>query len=661
MDRNLKRAFLGSLVLLLLSITALLFKINDLRAELLMSISGKVIDYDTGKGIPEGKVVISHQGRYFSSKTDKNGNFTIKNLPEGRYEIRIGSILASLPDYYVPHKYPEYIDLKAGKNITDVKIFVKRGATVSGKILSDDGKTPIKGAMVYIKSKETDFYNETRREDFSDENGIYRIEGIIEGYSFDIVVERVYGYADERKINLRIKDKKELNNIDIIMGKRSKIVVTGKILSSKNKAPVVGAQIFFMKNQLPEIDSGWGLTNSKGEFHIKGLTSGNYDIAITPGPEELMKYEAKTIKGFYISEDKRNYIKVFLEPIGKEEKEPKKEPSFMSKLLKGISETLSQIFRVRGKHFEVIAEWGKEGDREGEFVRLKDVCVDDQGYVYTLEGGGRIIRGKHLVTFRVQKFSGDGKFIKSWGRRGMADGEFNAPVAITVDRKNTIYVLEESIPTRIQKFDSEGNFILKWGKMQADKDYYASKVTPGEFYIPQGITSDWEGNIYVWDSNAIQKFDSNGKFISVLWGPELRQQMGYIVEIIFDKEGNYYMLDLYEQSHWHMFIRVQKFNPEGKRIAQILEKQKVHLNFPPDPLRPTEPEFYPGSLAVDSKGNIYVQKSSMKETWLMKYSLVKGEYKLQWKEKIYGGIKVDRHDNFYFISSKRIQKVRIKD
>ncbi len=154
--------------------------------------------------------------------------------------------------------------------------------------------------MVYIKSKETDFYNEARREDFSNDNGRYMIEGIMEEYSFDIVVERVCGYADERKVNLRIEDKKEPTNINIIMGKRRKIVVTGKVLSSRNKAHVEGAQIFFIKNQLPEFDSGLALTDSRGEFQIKGLTSGNYDIAITPGSEDLMKYESKSIKGFYI-------------------------------------------------------------------------------------------------------------------------------------------------------------------------------------------------------------------------------------------------------------------------------------------------------------------------------------------------------------------------
>ncbi len=176
----------------------------------------------------------------------------------------------------------------------------------------------------------------------------------------------------------------------------------------------------------------------------------------------------------------------------------------------------------------------------------------------------------------------------------------------------------------MQKFDSEGNFILKWGKRQSDKDHYTRKVSPGEFYYPQGITVDWEGNIYVWDSTAIQKFDSNGRFISAWKG-----NPWFTVEVIFDREGNFYTLDLYEKSHWHKFIRVQKFDPEGKRVAQILEKQKVHLNLPPDPLRPTEPEFSVGTLAIDSKGNVYIQKSSNRETLLMKYSLVKGEYKLQ--------------------------------
>jgi tripartite motif-containing protein 71 len=60
---------------------------------------------------------------------------------------------------------------------------------------------------------------------------------------------------------------------------------------------------------------------------------------------------------------------------------------------------------------------------------------------------------------------------------------------------------------RIQKFDSNGKFITKWG---------TTGSADGQLSGPVGIAIDSSGNIYVSDTgnNRIQKFDSNGKFIT---------------------------------------------------------------------------------------------------------------------------------------------------
>jgi DNA-binding beta-propeller fold protein YncE len=52
---------------------------------------------------------------------------------------------------------------------------------------------------------------------------------------------------------------------------------------------------------------------------------------------------------------------------------------------------------------------------------------------------------------------------------------------------------------RIQKFDSNGVFITKWGS-------YGSG--DGQFYHPQGVSVDSAGNVYVadTDNHRIQKF-----------------------------------------------------------------------------------------------------------------------------------------------------------
>ena len=63
---------------------------------------------------------------------------------------------------------------------------------------------------------------------------------------------------------------------------------------------------------------------------------------------------------------------------------------------------------------------------------------------------------------------------------------------------------------RIQKFDSNGKFITKWGSYG---------TADGQFSIHIGVAVDSSGNVYVTDSanNRIQKFNSNGTFITK-WG-----------------------------------------------------------------------------------------------------------------------------------------------
>ena len=63
---------------------------------------------------------------------------------------------------------------------------------------------------------------------------------------------------------------------------------------------------------------------------------------------------------------------------------------------------------------------------------------------------------------------------------------------------------------RIQKFSSNGTFITKWGESGSDQ---------GQFVFPSGIATDTSGNVYVADTgnNRIQKFTSNGTFITE-WG-----------------------------------------------------------------------------------------------------------------------------------------------
>ena len=75
-----------------------------------------------------------------------------------------------------------------------------------------------------------------------------------------------------------------------------------------------------------------------------------------------------------------------------------------------------------------------------------DVAVDKRR-IYIVDGGNH----------RIAVYDKQGKFLFSFGREGVEDGEFRGPVGIDVDRDGMIYVADAG-NYRIQIFNSRGKF-----------------------------------------------------------------------------------------------------------------------------------------------------------------------------------------------------------
>ncbi len=138
------------------------------------------------------------------------------------------------------------------------------------------------------------------------------------------------------------------------------------------------------------------------------------------------------------------------------------------------------------------------GAQSDVFARPTDVAWDAAGNIYVADGFGNA---------RVAKFDKNGKFIKSWGSRGLAPGQFNTPRGIAIDAQGTVYVADSG-NRRIQVFDSDGNF----------KTQFLNVGTPSAICITSGPRQ------YLYSSNSnpatdldvdgeIYKMDLNGRLV----------------------------------------------------------------------------------------------------------------------------------------------------
>ena len=114
----------------------------------------------------------------------------------------------------------------------------------------------------------------------------------------------------------------------------------------------------------------------------------------------------------------------------------------------------------------------------GYFFQPNDVLVAPDGAIFVAEGHGG-------PNSRVLKFAGDGKLVKTWGRKGAGPGEFDQPHALAMDSKGRLFVGDRG-NNRIQIFDQDGNFLEQWT----------------EFSRPSGIYIDRDDTIYVTDSES---------------------------------------------------------------------------------------------------------------------------------------------------------------
>ncbi|WP_428327868.1 NHL repeat-containing protein [Mucilaginibacter sp.] len=204
------------------------------------------------------------------------------------------------------------------------------------------------------------------------------------------------------------------------------------------------------------------------------------------------------------------------------------------------------------------------------------------------------------VVATVSTFAGN-------GTAGYTEGTglgsvFNNPQGVLADSKGNVYV-SDTYNSRIRAITSGGATSLIAGN--GTIGYIDGVSASAEFYGPQGLTFDTQGNLYVADfgTNAIRKITTAG-VVSTYAGTGVSGQTNGAVSIatlsspsgmVFDSKGNMFITD-----EGNNFIR--KVNTSGVVTVFAGTKTAGYVN------GTTIASSFsgPSSIAIDASDNLYV-------------------------------------------------------
>jgi len=135
---------------------------------------------------------------------------------------------------------------------------------------------------------------------------------------------------------------------------------------------------------------------------------------------------------------------------------------------------------------------GEAGEGDGRFQTPQRATLDPDGNLYVTEYGSE---GHN----RVQVFSPDRRFLRSFGRYGTDEGRMARPMGVAIVGDE---VFVSDVSHRILVFGTDGVWRREWG-VQGD--------AAGELRYPYGIATS-EGTLYVaeYGNHRVQRFGLDG-------------------------------------------------------------------------------------------------------------------------------------------------------
>lgn len=112
-------------------------------------------------------------------------------------------------------------------------------------------------------------------------------------------------------------------------------------------------------------------------------------------------------------------------------------------------------FSHEGQVLLTLGKLGVAGEGPDTFNQPSDVITAPNGDIFVADGHGG------NTNARIVKFDKNGKFIKTWGKKGAGPGEFDTPHSLAMDSRGRLFVADRN-NNRIQIFDQDGKLLDEW-------------------------------------------------------------------------------------------------------------------------------------------------------------------------------------------------------
>jgi hypothetical protein len=283
---------------------------------------------------------------------------------------------------------------------------------------------------------------------------------------------------------------------------------------------------------------------------------------------------------------------------------------FLALFLVSIFAEAQKIEMVNGVRIIHNVKGGKLGNEPGVSIQLirkigdvdtldenlafnypSDIAMDTSGNIYVLDSANH----------RVQKFSPEGTYLATFGRRGQGPGEFYNPDSFDIDAHGFFYVMD-AYQNRIQTMTPAGagdrTILLTEPSLKKLRCLKSGLLTVRSSLLPYSFMDKAK------PPKLINILDREGKLLrsfvdAVNYGDGIKSVLANAFEYAVDRNDNFYLAYVFQN-------KVEKYTADGK----LLWRADRPLNFTPGSggadFSEAEMNICSAGIAVDVKSRIWV-------------------------------------------------------